>query len=83
MDRHDYGIDVVESNEPAPNPQSGGDLPLRKSKQVKSVLIGVHCTPQLVERIEKFISTLEIEEMSRREAIRLILNRYFKQNGIE
>ena len=85
MDRQDREIDVIESGEEdfVLQSENGTGLQVRKAKQIKSILIGVHCTPYLVERIEKFIATLEIEEMSRPEAIRLILNRYFKQNGIE
>lgn len=55
----------------------------RAGDNLKSVLIGVHCTPKLVGQIEKFISQLEYDEMSRPEAIRLILKRYFKDAGIE
>lgn len=55
----------------------------RAGENLKSVLIGVHCTPKLVAQLENFISRLEYDEMSRPEAIRLILKRYFKEAGIE
>ncbi|MEY4984321.1 MAG: hypothetical protein RIR62_2587 [Pseudomonadota bacterium] len=55
----------------------------RAGENLKSVLIGVHCTPKLVAQLERFISGLEYDEMTRPEAIRLILKRYFKDNGIE
>lgn len=55
----------------------------KPSENRKSVLIGVHCTPKMVAQLEVFISRLEYDEMSKPEAIRLILKRYFKDTGIE
>lgn len=55
----------------------------RAGDNLKSVLIGVHCTPKMVDQIERFISTLEYDEMTRPEAIRLILKRYLKEKGFE
>ncbi len=55
----------------------------RAGDNLKSILIGVHCTPKLVAQLERFISGLEYDEMTRPEAIRLILKRYFKENGYD
>lgn len=55
----------------------------RAGENLKSVLIGVHCTPALVAQIERFIAGLEYDEMSKPEAIRLILKRYFREHGYE
>jgi hypothetical protein len=71
MDEHEFGRPAFESesssSRPTSNQVSDGKS---KKKQTKSILIGVHCSPSQVERLERFIESLEVEEMTRPEAIR-------------